>query len=79
MSDKKPGIIKVLQAVAGKPITPDDDESLFGSGLLDSFALPDFVSGLESEFGVSVPDNDLSARKFDTIDKVEAYLDSKGA
>ena len=40
---------------------------------------PDFVSGLESEFGVSVPDSDLSARKFDTIDKVEAYLDAKGA
>lgn len=79
MSDKKPGILKVLQAVAGKPITPADDESLFSSGLLDSFALPDFVSGLESEFNVSVPDSDLSARKFDTIEKTEAYLHSKGA
>ena len=75
--DKKPGILKVLQATAGKPITPADDESLFASGLLDSFALPDFVSGLESEFHVTIPDSDLSARKFDTIDKVEAYLASK--
>ena len=75
--DKKPGILKVLQATAGKPITPAD-ESLFGSGLLDSFALPDFVSGLETEFGVSIPDSDLSARKFDSIDKVDSYLEAKG-
>ena len=76
--DTKPGILKVLQAVAGEAITPEDDESLFGSGMLDSFALPDFVSGLEEEFGVKIPDSDLSARKFDTIEKVEAYLEDKG-
>ena len=76
--DKRPGILKVLHAVAGKDVNPSADESLFGSGLLDSFALPDFVSGLEQEFQVSVPDSDLSARKFDTIEKVETYLEGKG-
>jgi len=44
---------------------------------LDSFALADFVTGLEEEFGVTIPDSDLSARKFDTIGKVEAYLAAK--
>jgi acyl carrier protein len=44
---------------------------------LDSFALADFVTGLEEEFGVTIPDSDLSARKFDTISKVETYLASK--
>lgn len=76
--DKKPGILKVLQAVADKPITPAHDESLFTSGLLDSFALTDFVTGLEGEFGVAIPDSDFSARKFDTIAKVEQYLEAKG-
>lgn len=76
--DTKPGIIKVLQAVAGEAITPEVDESLFGSGLLDSFALPDFVSGLEEEFDLKIPDSDLSARKFDSIEKVQAYLADKG-
>jgi acyl carrier protein len=76
--DKKPGILKVLHAVAGEPIDPAHDASLFTSGLLDSFALTDFVAGLEEEFHVTIPDSDLSARKFDTIDKVEAYLDAKG-
>lgn len=70
-------ILKVLRQVTGKEISPGGDESLFVSGLLDSFALTDFVAGLEEEFGVSVPDSDLSARKFDTINKVRAYLASK--
>jgi acyl carrier protein len=70
-------IRKVLQKVTGKEITPGADESLFVSGLLDSFALTDFVGGLEEEFGVSIPDSDLSARKFDTISKVESYLASR--
>ena len=70
-------ILKVLQSVANKPVNPGADESLFTSGLLDSFALADFVSGLEQEFSVTIPDSDLSARKFDTINKVAAYLASK--
>jgi len=70
-------ILKVLQKVTGKEISVGADDSLFVSGLLDSFALTDFVTGLEEEFGVSVPDSDLSARKFDTIRKVETYLAAK--
>jgi acyl carrier protein len=70
-------ILKVLQKVTGKEINSAVDDSLFVSGLLDSFALTDFVSGLEEEFSISVPDSDLSARKFDTISKVEAYLAAK--
>ena len=76
--DKHAGILKVLHAVAEKDITPSDDESLFTSGLLDSFALTDFVVGLEKEFAVKIPDNDMTARRFDTIQKVEEYLATKG-
>jgi acyl carrier protein len=72
-------ILKVLQSVSKKEITPAEDESLFVSGLLDSFALTDFVAGLEEEFGVSIPDSDLSARKFDTIRKVSSYISQKSA
>jgi acyl carrier protein len=70
-------ILKVLRQVIGKDITPGADDSLFTSGLLDSFALTDFVSGLEEEFGVTIPDSDLSARKFDSISKVDSYLAQK--
>ena len=70
-------ILKVLQAVTNEPLTPAPDESLFTSGMLDSFALTDFISGLETEFGVKVPDSDFSARKFDTLEKVELYINNK--
>jgi len=75
--EPKARILSVLQRVTGKETSPGTDESLFVSGLLDSFALTDFVTGLEEEFGVTIPDSDLSARKFDTITKVESYLASR--
>jgi acyl carrier protein len=58
-------------------LDPKPDESLFTSGMLDSFVLTDFISGLETEFHVTIPDADFSARKFDTVAKVEQYLDGK--
>ncbi|CAN5682624.1 hypothetical protein BH10ACI4_BH10ACI4_04010 [soil metagenome] len=76
--EKRPGIIKVLHSVADSDLTPGDDESLFTSGMLDSFALTDFVVGLEEEFSVKIPDSDMTARKFDTVRKIEEYLAGKG-
>ena len=69
-------IHKVLREFADKPIDPAPDESLFESGLLDSFALADLVAGLEKEFSIKIPDSDLTPRKFDTIERIEAYLES---
>jgi acyl carrier protein len=76
--EKRPGILRVLHAVSEKDLTPGEDESLFTSGLLDSFALTDFVVGLEKEFSITIPDADMTARKFDTLQKVEEYLAAKG-
>ncbi len=70
-------ILKVLSSVTSKEVNPGPEDSLFVSGLLDSFALTDFVAGLEEEFGVTIPDSDLSARKFDTLNKVSAYVSAK--
>ena len=68
-------ILKVLKTVTQKPLPEDADESLFEGGLLDSFTLPDLVSGLEAEFGIQVPDADLTPRKFDSIARMESYLE----
>jgi acyl carrier protein len=68
-------LLGVLKKVTTQPIPADADESLFESGLLDSFALPDLVSALEQEFSVRVPDRDLNPRKFDSIARIEAYLE----
>jgi acyl carrier protein len=67
-------IARVIQTVAQKPVPADPDESLFESGVLDSFALPDMISGLEKEFSISVPDADLNPRKFDSIARIADYI-----
>jgi acyl carrier protein len=77
--DKQTRIIEILRTVSKKDITPAADESLFESGLLDSFALPDMVTALEKAFSVKIPDSDLSPRKFDSLERIEAYLTGRGA
>jgi acyl carrier protein len=67
----------ILQQVAGKPIDPSPEESLFESGLLDSFSLTDLVGELERQFGIKIPDRDLTPRKFDTVARIEAYIATK--
>ncbi len=77
--DKQARIIELLRTIAKKEITPDPEESLFESGLLDSFALPEMVTALEDAFSVKIPDSDLNPRKFDSIARIEDYLASRGA
>lgn len=76
MKDRRDRILEILRRVTKQAIVPAADESLFDSGLLDSFALPDMVMALEQEFGLKIPDADLNPRKFDTIEHIEAYLDN---
>ena len=49
------------------------------AGLLDSFALPDLVSALEQEFSIKVPDRDLNPRKFDSIARIDTYLQDRAS
>jgi acyl carrier protein len=70
-------IVEILRQIAGKPIDPSPEESLFESGLLDSFSLADLVAALEREFSVQIPDGDLKPRKFDTVARIEAYIQSR--
>jgi acyl carrier protein len=70
-------VVAIVKQVAGKPIDPDPETSLFESGILDSFTLADLVTALEKEFKVKIPDSDLSPRKFDSIARIEAYLHSR--
>jgi acyl carrier protein len=72
-------LLSVLNKVASQPVPDNDTESLFESGLLDSFALPDLVSAIEEEFAIKVPDRDLNPRKFDSIARIEAYLEEHAA
>ena len=77
-SSRRQRLRKLVQEIAGKPAPEDEQESLFESGLLDSFALPDLVSAIEKEFALKVPDSDLNPRKFDSIARMDAYLEDHG-
>ncbi len=74
---KEDKVLAILKDISKK--TPGDlDESLFDSGLLDSFALTDLVASLEEKFGVKVADSDLRPRNFDSVNKIVAYVEKQG-
>jgi len=70
-------IASIIQRVSKQPVQIGPDDSLFDSGLLDSFALPDVVTALEQEFGIEVPDSDLTPRKFESIASIGRYIESR--
>jgi acyl carrier protein len=72
--DRSEQIFEIIKTVSKKKTMPGPDESLFDSGYLDSFALPDMVSELEKKFRIRVPDSDLNPQQFDTIQKIDQYV-----
>ncbi len=77
MTPAEETIRRTLEPLARAPIPDDADASLFELGVLDSFGLMDAVERLEEEFGVKVPDADLTPRRFETLAKIEAYFTSR--
>ncbi|MGD1072326.1 MAG: acyl carrier protein [Bryobacteraceae bacterium] len=65
-----------MKRVSRNDVAPEPEESLFDSGYLDSFALTDMVSEIEREFGITVPDADLTPRRFDSLARIENYIES---
>jgi acyl carrier protein len=74
---KQDKIAEIVRRISNKPVAPGTEESLFDSGYLDSFALADMVTELEREFGLTIPDADLSPRRFESIARIEAYLNTR--
>jgi acyl carrier protein len=75
--DRRARISEILRRVAKNEDLPAPDVSLFEAGYLDSFGLPDLVSAMENEFSITIPDADLNPRKFESIERIEAYLESR--
>ena len=57
----------------GHSLQPTDD--LFLLGVLDSFALVDFVAVLERSCDIRIPDADVNPGNFQTVETIERYLD----
>ncbi|HEX8707664.1 MAG TPA: phosphopantetheine-binding protein [Pyrinomonadaceae bacterium] len=56
---------------------PQAGDDLFKTGVLDSFALVDFVAILEEQTGITVPDADVNPANFQTIAAIERYVESR--
>ncbi len=69
-------VLNYLQQSAKQARTelPAYNASLFSAGVLDSFALVDFVALLETECGIRVADAELRPENFDTMAKVETFI-----
>ena len=51
-----------------------DDEGIITGGLMDSFALAELGVYVEDEFGVYIPDADLTVEKMDTLNLMTARI-----
>jgi acyl carrier protein len=56
-------------------VNPADD--LFKLGVLDSFALVDFVATVEEQCDIKIPDSDVNPSNFQTIEVIDEYVRSR--
>lgn len=72
-------IVELLREVAGAQgvAFPSETESLFDAGVLDSFGLLEFITTIEEEFNIAIPEDDLVPSNFSTLAKICAYIAPK--
>ena len=57
--------------------TLDADENLIDSGVVDSLGIMKLVAFLESNFKISISDDEILLDNFETIDAISKFLVSK--
>jgi len=73
--DREPLRAHFTAAIGGdRSLLPSDDASLIDEGILDSFGLAELVAVIEKAYGIKVPDGDMSLDRFESIDKIAAYV-----
>jgi methoxymalonate biosynthesis acyl carrier protein len=56
-----------------------DDDNLFESGIVNSLFAVEFMTFLETEFGVEVTPDDLDIKNFQSIEAAAAFVAQKKA
>jgi acyl carrier protein len=54
-----------------------DDESLLGTGVIDSTGVLELIGYLEEKFQMTFEDSELVSENFDSILKITAFLQKK--
>ncbi len=55
----------------------DDNQSLLGSGVIDSTGVLELIGYLEEKFQLQFGDDELVAENFDNVEKITAFLQKK--
>jgi acyl carrier protein len=56
-------------------VSPEDD--LLAKGLVDSHGVMELVGFLEDRYGITVRDEDLTPENFQSLVRIEEYVDSR--
>ncbi len=56
---------------------PPDTASLIHAGVLDSFGMLEFLTTIEDELNIKIPDEDLLPSNFDSIAKIGTYVEGR--
>ena len=62
------------ELIRDESYTLTDTEGIVTGGLMDSFSLAEFAVYVEGEYGVYIPDPDLTVAKMDTLDQMVARV-----
>lgn len=78
MTEREHKICGIVQQLSQVPyVRVSFEQSLFATGVLNSFGLPGLVAELEKEFQLQIPDSDLLPANFDSIRAIDSYLTGK--
>ena len=67
----------LLQEVVDEKLSISTSDNLFKLGILDSVLLIQLVNRLETQFGISVADREMTPDNFLSIDRIHLYLTEK--
>lgn len=63
----------------GQGVEFDGDDLLLEAGIIDSLGLLDLVNFIETEFGISVDDVDVTLDNFGSVNTIASYVASQRA
>jgi len=52
------------------------DRSLLEAGILDSYGIVDLLTFIEGEYGLAIPDQDITREKMGSIRKIARYIEA---
>lgn len=71
---------ETLRAFIAKSLIRDagyalrDDEAIITAGLIDSFSLAELAVFVERQWGVDIPDQELTVERMNTLDQIVARV-----